>query len=87
MQDMSQYKALIQRITKNSTNIPDYLRGDLLTDIAKLFVVEYNQLEDLRVQSSLLNLSSIEYSELVAARADGRATASILTKIASGAAK
>ena len=76
MQDMTQYRECAIHSCATSK------RAELLTEIAKIYIVEASQLEAVLKDSSLHLLDHSEFQALVAARADRRGNASLLNKIA-----
>ena len=76
MQDMTLYKECALRAGATSK------RAELLTEIAKIYIVDASQLQAILQDSSLHLLDPAEFRALVDARADSRANASLLSKIA-----
>lgn len=76
MQDMTRYRDLVL-VAGASTK-----RAELLTEVAKIFIVDASQEQAILRETSLHTLDPAEYRALVAARADSRAKASLLTKLA-----
>ena len=76
MQDMTMYKECALWACATTK------RADLLTEIAKIYIVDASQLQAILQDSSLHLLDPAEFRALVDARADSRANASLLSKIA-----